>query len=151
MLSYMLIWEFCWRKWNKYDEALEYFDKSLQYASNFHAIYNTATLYYEQQQYDLSLEWFIKAREFTHSDNKNELKLAELGWATVYEKQEAYDDAIDIYKKYGMAEKVEAWETAKKIKEDNTEAINVPVVNVSNIPIDSPEGPKEGIIFSFNA
>ena len=96
------------KKMKKYDEAIEFFEKSLDISKNFHALYNTATLYYEKQDYETSLEWFLKAREFAKPTNKQEIKLADLGLATVYEKLKRYDEAIVIYEKHSMKDKVES-------------------------------------------
>jgi len=95
----------------QYDEALEYFDKSLELAPNFHAMYNTATLYFEKHEFDLALDWFEKSKEFTKHDH--EIKLADLGIATVMERKRSYDEAILIYQKYGLKDKAESSKAAK--------------------------------------
>lgn len=126
------------KKMKKYKEALDYFDKSMKHTPNFHAIYNTATLYYEKQDYDESLEWFIKARENTRPE-KSEYKFSELGMAAVYEKLKNYDEAIAIYMKYDMKDKIDFWNAAQqplnsKTSDDEEDKLDGPD-EVDSIPI----------------
>lgn len=82
----------------------------------------------KNKEYQDSLEWFIKAKEFTKPGNKAELKLAELGCASAYEKLRDYDSAIEIYTAYGMTDRINTCENAKEALERDQETTLEPQI-----------------------